>query len=157
MLLRIRHLPDLTVLERQAVLAEEEIDPWCRRTFPQLRAELADRGIRPTGRPGLTLAAGPAAEGRSRVRAFQPVAARHAQAVLPGSLMLTTRHPGPLEALPRTLEAVTAYLRSGSAAAHGLAPVPDGELRETYLVGPGSGRPQDRWVTEVAVPVQRTS
>lgn len=157
--LEIRELVDLPVIERTAVLAERDIDPWCAQAFRELGEDLSARGIRRVGPIALTLAAEVASSGRGVLRAVAPVPPEHAEALLPGRLVAVVRHEGSFRLVARALGAARATLAGGMpACGPGTTVVedPEGEIRETYLVGPGSGLPPTTWVTEVALPVLRT-
>lgn len=140
-------LPDLPVVARSARLQEGQVDPWCAAAFRELQTVLADRRVAPTGPAGLTLAAELEAVGEGALRAYLPVPVRDAEDELPGGLFAVADHHGHLRTVARTVAVLTAYL--------GPRLDRDGERRETYLVGPGSGQPMSRWLTQVAVPVRK--
>lgn len=144
---RLVELPDLPVVARRARVREVQVDPWCAAAFRELRTILAERRVTPTGPAGLTLAAQLEAAGEGLLRAYLPVPERDAEEVLYGGLFTVADHHGHLRTVARTVTALTTSL--------GPRLDREGERRETYLVGPGSGQPMSRWVTQVAVPVKK--
>ncbi|OYO08505.1 MerR family transcriptional regulator [Enemella evansiae] len=147
--LAIRRIPDQWVCTARAELTCEECPAWFGEIFPRLYA--AAGGL-PVGPVGACYGTAFFEEGRGPVQAIVPVVAGTPGAErLPGGTFAVAVHDGSYDNFQTTYAALAAQLHTGDGKHRA---IPDGDMREHYLIGPTETPEPQRWRSEVCWPVE---
>lgn len=144
----VRRAPDHWVLALDGRVSRENCPAWFGRSFTSL---LTRAGV-PWGPVGALYSPEFFTEDEGAVTAFVPVPAETDGATrLPGGTFAVAVHDGAYEHFEAT------YAGLGRAVGRDLDSLPEADLREQYLIGPGDSRDPAAWRSEVWWPIRDDS